>query len=176
MFSVLRICIAHGSHETNVRTLGSASIAHNTYSGFGAISRSALSPDYRDHIMPSAPLPHSTGASEEPLQPAGFAKLLERLGTTFFRISFVIAIRFAVRLVLGLAFTNKHGHVHRVQARRLEIVKGESVSAAWTLLSRVSATARPSTSGTPETVHLLLLQTRWKNSLYGLPRSLAYRP
>lgn len=62
---------------------------------------------------------------------------------------FVTGDRLAVPLVLETAFTDEQVCVHQVQARLFEIVKGGSISAAWTMPTGFPATARPTDNGNP---------------------------
>lgn len=87
------IYIFHGSYGTHARTSVPASIVYDMCSAYKAISRSVPPPDYRDYIIPNARLSRLTCALEEPLQLAGFVKLLGRLGNRFFWILFVTAMR-----------------------------------------------------------------------------------
>lgn len=82
------ICIVHGSYGTHARTLVLAPIAHETCSGHNIISRSVFPTDYRNYIIPEAPLLRLAGVSEEPLQLTGFVKILVRLRNTLFSKTF----------------------------------------------------------------------------------------
>lgn len=141
--------ILHKSYGSHARTPVPASTAYDMCSGYNVISWSTLLSDYRYYIIPNAPVPRLAGVSKESLQLAGPDNVLVRRGDTFSRIPFVIAVRFAVSLVLDTDLADEHVCIHHVQARRLELVSGGSVAIARTMPSGILAIARATENQNP---------------------------
>lgn len=136
------ICLVHGSYGTLARTPLSAFIAFDTCSVYNVTARSAFPPDYRENILPSAPLLRLAGTSKDSLQLSGLVKLSVRLGNKFFRLPFVVAERLVLPLVLGTAFADEHVRFHHIQARKVEFIKGGSFPPAQTFSHEIPADTR----------------------------------
>ena len=132
--------MAHGSVGTSHRALSPHVIAVDTCSGFNVINRTALPPNWQDHVYhTNEPLPKLANADRSPLQLTGVVSLSVRLANTIYRLPFVIAESLAVDILVGTPFINTHVRSIDVETRKILFRTGDTTA----ILSHPQAASAP---------------------------------
>ena len=117
-----------GSIATEDNAFKPHTIAVDTCSGYNLVRKADLPPDWMRYVIRDAQLPRLAGANSNPLKLNAVVRLAFRLRNTTFRVPFVVADQLVVPVLLGTAFIDAHVGLIDIDAQKLDLRQGGSVS------------------------------------------------